>query len=186
MPRLVKITDLLSDEARHIMISGLKQGSTAEAISEQVQKATGEEVASRTVGRFGTDWRAKIKQRREAREFVHSLMEEGISQGEDVSGMLVAWVLEYFERHPDALKSLDAMAAQRIGLQAESLQLKHRQVDVQEQRLELEQRKAELVEERERAAIAALKDKQKGEELSPEERITRVREIYGLTDGTAE
>jgi hypothetical protein len=185
MPRLVRKTDLLSDEAHRIMVCGLEKGTTAKAISEQVKKATGEKIAARSVGRFGTDWRAQREWRRRLRVRLHLIAEEGKRQGQDPSELLIAVACEHLEMNPNCFEDADPLPVQRLGLQAESLQLKHRQVEMQEKRLGLEQRKVELVEERERV-IAAMKDKQKGEELSPEERITRVREIYGLTDGTAE
>jgi hypothetical protein len=166
------------------MISGFEQAKPAHAISKELAESCGVSVSPRTVRRRAAEWAEERDRIRWVTEAMDRLLEQGKKEGKDVSEMIIAMAKELLQINSRALVSADPLEVQRLGLAGESLRLRARQVDVQEHRLELQERRQVLVEEREKLAIAALEEKGKGEELSPEERIARVRAIYGLNDGT--
>jgi hypothetical protein len=177
--------NVMSEEAWQIMARGFAAGAFAKDIARQIHEATKEVFPTYTIQRYAVRWRRLSGVRRTVREWMHNLQGEAKAHDLELSEMIIALACDQLEEHPDILSAAEPMQVQKLGLQGEALQLRGRQVEVQEHKLDLDERRMELTEEREKLAIAALEEKGKGEELSPEERIARVRAIYGLSDASA-
>jgi hypothetical protein len=82
--------------------------------------------------------------------------------------------------HPEALPGSDPIKVQSLSLAAEELRLKKRQLDIRERSVVVTEKKLQILEGREQRAIAALQDGK--DEMTPEERMQKIREIYGLSN----
>jgi hypothetical protein len=173
-----KATDSLSAAGRAAMMRGFASGWPAARVVQAVRDETGETVAPRTIARRAAEWRAERERRRRAQENMEDLVAAADGSGKELSGVIRALALETLVRDPDALTSADPIKLNRLGLRSEELRIKARQQELKERELGLDERRVKLMEERERRALDALTDK--AETLTPEERMQRIREIYGL------
>jgi len=181
MPRLAKVTDDLSPTAQLILTRGFAAKKPAAAIVAEVQEATGEEVSERTVSRRAAEWRDALELRRQSRERIHDLVAETKDQGLDPAGIIQAMAREFLENNPEALTSSDPVKFAQLALNSGELELKKRQMSLRENKHGLDERRLKLAEDREKRAIAILEAKQGDKSVSPEEQITRIKEIYGLS-----
>jgi len=174
---------VFSEGEENLLKRGFAAHRHVREIARQLKAATGKKVSERTVYRQQALWRREMQGFKERKQNARAFWEV-TQEGKVPSEIAMSLLLEYLDKNPEALTSADPIQVHRLGLQGEALQLRTRQVEVQEHRVDLQERRLALVEEREKLAVAALEEKGKGEELSPEERIARVRAIYGLNNGT--
>ena len=173
-----KATDRISEAARRVMARGFAQGWAAKAIAETVAKETGEKVAPRTVSRRAAEWRFEAERHKLARERMGDLVDAMKAGSMDASEMIQALAMDRLVEAPEALTASDPLKVQSLSLAAEELRLKKRQLDIRERSVKVVERKLQLLEGREQRAIAAVQDDK--EKMTPEDRIQRIREIYGL------
>jgi hypothetical protein len=174
MPR-PKATDALSEDAKRVMLQGFAQHRTAAWIADAIHDATGEEVATRTIARRAAEWRAELARRTSARERMQDLVQAMKAGNMDASEMIQALAMDRLVDDPDALTGADPIKVQGLSLAAKEIRLKKRQLDIRERQVIIGERKLHLLEERDQRARAALEDK--GETMTAEERVQRIREI---------
>lgn len=180
MGRIAKITDELSPEARIAMADGFAQQWPAARIAQAVLDATGERIAERTVQRRAAEWRMAAERRKLARERMDDLVAAMKGGGMEASEMIQALAMDRLVENPEALTGGDPLRVQTLSLQAEELRLKRRQIEVRERAIAVEEKRFGMLEAREARALAALEDK--GETMTADERVQRIREIYGLAN----
>jgi predicted ArsR family transcriptional regulator len=161
------------------MLRGFAAGWTAERIARALLDESGETVAARTVARRAAEWRAEMDGRQARREHMADLVAAMKDSGMDGSEMIQALAIDQLMDHPEALTGADPIALHGMSLNAEQMRLKKREIDIRERRLAMDERRLAALEAREERARAAL-ETQPGEEVTPEERLRRVQEIYGL------
>jgi hypothetical protein len=169
-----KATDRISEEAQGILARGFAQGKPAPWIAQAVKDATGETVAERTVARRAAEWRETKARFERAREQYAAMKAAGFDGGQ----MIEALAFDRLVESPEALTGADPIKFHALGLEAEKIALKKREIAVRERAMEIEEKKVALLEAREARAIAAVSEK--GEALTAEERVQRIREIYGI------
>ena len=163
------------------MHRGFAAGWTAARIVSAVADETGEAVAPRTVARRAAEWREEKRRFDAGKERWAQLLAAAQENPTDVSGMIQALAKDYLLQNPNALDDADPIRMSRAAMAAEELAIKRRQVDVKERAVAIDERRAAMLEEREKRAVAALMDG-KGEAITDEERVRRIREIYGLAN----
>jgi hypothetical protein len=189
VPRLRKVTDDLSEEARRVMVLGISEGRSAAFISQAILDATGEQVHERTVSRRASEWRAEVSSRKAARERMENLVAAMKAGNMDASEMVQALAMDRLVENPEALTGADPIQLQGLALKGEELRLKRQQLAVRERAIEVVERKLKLSEVREQRAIAATAELEKkaeqGEQISAAD-VAKIRAIYGLSDGRPE
>jgi hypothetical protein len=173
MPR-AKATDGLSAEGQNAMARGFAAGWTAERIAQAVLDATGEVVAERTVSRRMAEWRESKARFERAKEQYRAMKEAGL----DGVQMLQSLAFEKLLDDPDALTGSDPLGFHALGLEAEKVALKKREIEVRERAVAIDERRIKLLEDREGRAIAALT--KVDAELTDEQRVDEVRSILNL------
>lgn len=176
-----KATDAISDAAKATMVRGFAQGWAAVRIVQAVKDETGVVLSPRTVSRRAAEWRAERDRRRLARERMEDLVGAMKAGNLEASEMIQALAMDHLSENPEALTGSDPVKVQGLSLAAEELRLKRRQLDIRERAVAVNEKKLQILQEREQRAIAAVKDDR--EDLTPEQRIERIREIYGLGGG---
>jgi hypothetical protein len=179
MPQ-TKATDRISETARVVMARGFALGWSAKRIAEAVAESTGEQLAPRTVSRRAAEWRAEMDRRKAARERMSDLVAAMKAGDMDASETIQALAMDELMDHPEALTGSDPIKVQSLSLAAEELRLKKRQLDIRERSVVVTEKKLQILEGREQRAIAALQDGK--DEMTPEERMQKIREIYGLSN----
>jgi len=175
-----KATDSISDAARQVMARGFAQGWSAARITQAVSDATHEQLSMRTVSRRAAEWRMEVSRRKLARERMEDLVAAMKAGNMDASEMIQALAMDRLSEDPEAFLASDPLEVQGLSLQAEELRLKKRQLDIRERSVAVNEQKFKLLEAREQRALAAIRD-DRGEQLTPEQRLDRIREIYGLS-----
>lgn len=173
MPR-AKATDGMSEEGQRVMLQGFAEGHTALWIAKAVANATGEVVAERTVARRAAEWRDSRVQFDRAKQQYAAMKAAGLDGVE----MLQALAFERLVENPGALTSADPIKFHGLGLEAEKVALKKRGMDLRARQIAVAEKKVALLEAREQRAVAVLGDDKP--ELTAEERLREIREIYGL------
>jgi len=186
VPALTKATDNLSEEAQRLLLRGFADKQTAAAISAEILEATGETVAVRTISRRAAEWRKLMELRKAARQRMHDLVAESKEQGLSGAEMIEALAREHLEEHPEALSNADPIQFHKLGLSARELSLKERLAKVREDRQALDARRMKIAEDKEARALEVLKGKQGDKDITPEEQVARIKEIYGLQDAPVE
>jgi hypothetical protein len=177
--RLVhKATDGMGAEATRIMVGGFRTKLPYRAIARQIAEQTGEKVAERTVARRGVEWRSEQSRRQAAREQMQALVDAMKEGNWSAAEMIQALATDALMQNPEALTGADPLRLQGQNLKAEELRIKREEMDLRKRGLDLDVKRFEAVQEREQRAVAALEDKT--ETLTPEERLRRIRELYGL------
>lgn len=174
-----KATDNITEQARAIMMRGFAQGWAVVRIVQAISDDTGEQLSPRTVARRAQEWRAEVSRRQEARERVGMIVAAAKENGFDGSQIIQALATDHLFEHPEALTGADPIEIQTLNLKAEELRIKRRQLAIREREVAAVERRAQLAEEKEKRALEALADH--GEAISPEQRVEKIREIYGLT-----
>jgi hypothetical protein len=173
-----------SEPVQAAMRRGWVAGLGAKRIAEYVKQETGETVSPRTVARRGREWREQMGQRELGRQRMRELAVAAKNSGEKASAFIRALAMEVLEDNPNALRSADPVKLGGLALSSDGMCLKHRAMDLKERQVAVSEGRFKLLEERERRAIAAI-DGERDVELTPEERLRRVREIYGLGAASA-
>lgn len=167
-----KATDGLSAEAQRVLVAGFRAKSTYAAITRQLQ-ALGMEISERAVARAGAEWREEEERRQAATEQMQALIaamkREEMNAAEIVHALGVQALLE----DPEEWRKRDPLEAEKLRIQRETLEVRKRQVELGEKKL------AAMV-EREARAAAVVADED--EKITPEERVRRIREIYGIRE----
>jgi len=181
MARLThKATDELSAEAQRVMVAGFRAKLTYAEIGRQLREI-GQEVAERTIGRRGMEWRTAEARRQTAVEqmqaLIAALKAEEMNAAEIVHALGVQALLE----DPEEWKARDPLYAEELRIKRETLELRKRQVELGERKLTM------LEEQRNRAVEAAEALGQKaarGETLTAAD-VDRIRAVYGLREQAA-
>lgn len=179
MGRLPEAMEALSPEARKVLADGFAAGRPAAAILSAVADATGEEVALRTVQREAAKYRIVVDRRRLGQERMRDFVEAWRNGSADASEQIFAIAAKALEDDPDMLTNSDPVQLQRLALKAEELRVRREQVAVRGRELALDERRVKLLEEREQRAVAVMNVPDT--EITPEERLVKVREILGLS-----
>lgn len=156
------------------MSRGFAAGWTAERVAQAIADETGEKVTPRTVARRAREWRQKRDRFEAAKEQYAAMKAAGL----DGSQMIEALAFERLVADPEALTGSDPIKFHTIGLEAKRVTLKEREVALREREVAIDERKMKLSEDREKRAMAAMDPKT---EMTAEERVAEIREIYGLT-----
>jgi hypothetical protein len=176
-------TDQLSSEARSLMLACFRERMTAAATVARIKEQTGETVAERTLARRKSEWEAEADRRLRGREQMEDLLAAARSGDHTASEMVNALAIEQLMRDPDGTLSLDpialqktSIAAERVRLQRDNLELKRRQIALDEAKFAQLKREKEL-------AIAATDELEKaakgGKQLTADD-LRKIRDIYGL------
>jgi hypothetical protein len=169
-----KITDSLSEAAQKVMLQGFADQRTAVWISQAILDATGERVKERTVSRRAKEWRDAQEQFDRAKRQYAAMKAAGLDGVE----MLQALAFDRLVENPGALTGADPIQFHSLGLEAEKVAMKRRELDLRARQIAIGEKKLALLEAREARAVAVLgSDKP---ELTAEERLREIREIYGL------
>lgn len=183
MGRIVKATDSLSAQAKQVMARGFAASLPAARIAQMILDATGEQVATRTIGRRAQEFRAAAERRRNAREHMEDLVGAMKAGGLEASEMIQALAMDRLIENPELLTGADPVKVQSLSLASEDLRLKRKAIEVRERSVAVAESRLRLLEERDRrarAAVEAAAEKAaRGETLSPDD-IQRIRDIYGL------
>lgn len=179
MGRIAKVTDALSDDAQRLMTAGFIASRPAAAIAQMLWDELGVRVTVRTVSRRASEWRAERDRRARAKERMEDLVGALRGGNAEASEMIQALAMETLQNDPDALTSADPVKLQTLAIQAEELRLKRKQLDIRGRGMAINERKLEMLEAREKRAREVLEG-EKGEAMTAEERVQRIREIYGL------
>ncbi len=178
MARLAhKSTDQLPPEAARLMAAGFGQKLTARAVRARLAEI-GVEVPERTVARRAREWNAEQSRRQAAREQVHALVAAMKAEQMNASEMLQALAVDALMADPEAWAGGDPIKVQGQNLYAEEIRLKREQLELRKAQHQLNVRKLTAMEERERRAAKALE--KPDSELTPEERLREIQEIYGI------
>jgi hypothetical protein len=178
-----KSIDAIGVAARLLMARGFAEGWSAARIAQAILDQTGEKLAERTVARRAAVWREETGRRKLARERMEDLVGALRKGDTDASEMIQALAMDRLVDNPEALTSADPIAVQGLSLKAEELRLKKRQIEVRERAVAIDEKKMTMLEAREQRAIATVLDDR--EQLTDEQRVERIREIYGLSATTA-
>jgi hypothetical protein len=173
MPR-AKVTDGMSEEGQRVMLQGFAEGHTALWITGAIADATGEVVAARTVARRAAEWRDKCAQFDRAKQQYAAMKAAGL----DGVQMIRALAFDRLVENPEALTGADPIKFHGLGLEAEKVALKKREMDLRARQIAVEERKLGMLEAREQRAVKVLGDDKP--EMTAEERVREIREIYGL------
>jgi len=174
-----RVMDSLSADGKAIMMRGFAERKAAAAIVREIEAATGEKVAPRTMSGRAAKWRAATAARQIAHERIDDLVAAMNKRNLDASQMIRALALDRLIENPDAFTDSDPIKVQRLSLQGEQLTLKRQELALRERALRVLEKKTRLLEAREERAKAALADGR--EILSPEQRLAEIKAIYGLT-----
>jgi hypothetical protein len=172
-------TDRLSASGQQVMLAGFAAHTPAAMIAAQIKAATGEKVSTRTVARRKSDWEAEQRRRQAAREQMEDLLSAMHKGDHTASEMVNALAIEALMRDPEGFIADDPIKVQRVSVQAEKVRLERDKLTLAQRQHALDEKRFELLQSREQRAVAALKDD--GETLTPEQRVQRIREIYGLS-----
>ncbi len=172
-------TDRLSSEAQSVMLACFREKLPAATIVSRIKAATGEKAAERTIARRKSEWEAESRRRQAGREQMEDLLAAARAGSHTASEMINALAIEQLMRDPDGTLRLDPIALQQTSIQAERVRLQARQVELKERQLALDEKKFAAIQAREAAAIEALKGNA-AKDLSPEDRLRKVQEIYGI------
>ncbi|MEN6601772.1 MAG: hypothetical protein ABFD86_05095 [Bryobacteraceae bacterium] len=178
MPRAIhKSTDQLPPEALRIMAAGFAAKLTVRAIAFRLAEI-GLQVPERTIARRGEEWRAEQARRQAAREQVADLVAAMKAENWESAEMLRALATDSLMRDPEAYTAADPVKLQSQNLYAEELRIKREALELKKQRHELDVQKFRAMQDRERRAAAALEKPES--ELTPEQRLREIQEIYGI------
>ena len=172
-------TDELTAEALQAMQAGFSKHIPASMIARRIKTLTGEDVSSRTIARRKSEWEAEQRRLKEKREYMEALLAAGRSGNHTASEMVNALAVEALMRDPDGFSALNPIDVQRTSIQAEKVRLQREKLELAKREQTLNEQKFELLRAREQRTVAALEDH--GESLTPEQRVQRIREIYGLS-----
>jgi uncharacterized FAD-dependent dehydrogenase len=172
-------TDELTAEALQAMLYGFSKHLAASLIAKQVKALTGEDVSERTIARRKSEWEAEQRRLKEKREYMEVLLAAGRAGDYTASEMVNALAVEALMRDPDGFSALNPIDVQRTSIQAEKVRLQRGKLALAQRQQDLDEKRFALLQSREQRAVAALKDD--GETLTPEQRVQRIREIYGLS-----
>ena len=173
-------TERLSDAARRIVGESFSKGRPAAAVAAEVLAQTGENVSARTITRARSDWEMERRRRQAATEQADDLMAAALKHGAsiDAIGQVRALTAYALTQDPERYMALDPIDVQRTGLQAEKVAIQREQLELRKRQQTLEEQRFEIARAREQRAIAALEDHDAV--MTPEDRIQKIREIYGL------
>ncbi|HEY3416299.1 MAG TPA: hypothetical protein VGM23_05385 [Armatimonadota bacterium] len=171
----------LSPEAQRVMVRELRAGKTARMIAGIIAQEVGEDVAERTLSRRISEWRSYQQRRHAAQEQMETLLAAAKAQDATAPEMIRALGIEALMMDPDAWSGSDPIKVQRQNLQAEELRIKRERLEIQKRQVAVDEARLRIMLDREKRAVAALEDK--GEAMTPEERIREIRAIYGLKNG---
>jgi hypothetical protein len=177
-----KSTDGLSAEAWRVMVAGFRGGKTYKAIQRDLD-AMGEAVTLRVVESRGKEWEGEQRRRKAARETIQDLVAELKAGNVTAVEMVSALASDALMMEPGRFQGADAVKVQRLNMQAAAVKVRQDELRVKEREIALNEKRLELLEEREKRATAVAAEED--EKISPEERIRRIREIYGLKAGAA-
>lgn len=177
MPR---VAQELSPEAHRVMVRGLREGLTSRMIAGRIAQECGEKVSERTVARRAAEWRADQARLRGKQEDVAALVAAMKQQDFTAEEMISALALQALMADPEKFAAADVMDVQDRNLAAREVAIKQQKLELQSRQVALQERRVKLLEERERRAMAALEEKD--ETMTPEDRVRRIREIYGLAN----
>jgi hypothetical protein len=172
-----KKTDQLSPEAQRVMIGGFRARKTYAAIAKDLAEI-GETVPERSIARRASEWRQAQERRDQARDYVHDLVDAMRAQSVTAAEMVQALATDALLLDPEAFTGGDPIKVQRQNLRAEELRLKRDELEIKRRLVSAEEERLRLLVAREQRAIAAL---QKSEtEMTPEQRLREIQEIYGI------
>jgi hypothetical protein len=175
----LRVTDRLSSEAQSILDAGSRSKTPAAIIAVQIKEATGEAVAERTIARRKSEWETAEKTRTERREFAQNLVEAARRGDMRASDVVSAYAMEQMLRDPEGIMALDSIDLQKNAIAGERVLIQRKALELKEREIALNEAKFELLKQQKEQAIAALTEK--SEAITPEDRIRRMREAYGLS-----
>lgn len=156
------------------MLRGFAEGHTALWVAGAIADATGEVVAERTVARRAAEWRDAREQFDRAKQQYAAMKAAGLDGVE----MLQALAFERLVENPGALTGADPIKFHGLGLEAEKVALKKREMDLRARQIAVAEKKMALLESREARAVAVLEED--NPDITPEMRVEKVKEILGL------
>lgn len=180
MPRISKVTDGWSDEARQILADGALKGYTAVRVTQAILDATGEAVAERTVSRRMAELREAAEMRAAAKDRAVDLVEAMKAGNVTASEYVQALAMRALELEPDEFTGSDPVKVQRLAMKGEELRLKREAQALKARELAIDEAKLAMLQARESRALAALTE-DGPETITPAMRLEKVREIMGLT-----
>lgn len=167
-----KATDGLSAECQRALVAGFRAKLTYAEVTRQL-RGLGAEISERAVARAGAEWREEEDRRQAACEQMRALI--GAMKAEDMNAAEIVHALgvQALLDDPEEGRKRDPLEAEKLRIQRETLEVRKRQVELAEKKL------AAMV-EREARAAAVVADED--EKITPEERVRRIREIYGIRE----
>lgn len=180
MPKRVEI----GPEAQRVMVQCFWSQKPATMIAAIVEQETGEQIAVRTIERRAAAWRAEQSRLKAGQEQMDALVKAMKANDAAAPEMIQALALQALIMDPDAFAKSDPIKVQRQNLRAEELRIKAATLALKERQIAVDETKLRMLQEREQRAVAALEGK--GEAMTPEERMRKIREIYGLGDVKSE
>lgn len=169
----------ISSEAQRVMVACFAEGLTDPAIAARIKAETNETVAERTIGRRKAAWREETQRRKAGREQMEDLLAAMKAGDHTASEMVNALAVEALMRDPDGTLSADPIALQQVSIQAERVRLQAKSMELKARQIALDEAKFAVLQEREKRAIALLNGQGK-EDLSSDEIVRRVRQMYGM------
>lgn len=178
MPRSLA-TDRLSSGAQQRLAVYLREKLPPALIVEKLQAEFNETVAERTIARRKAEYEEKAQRRQAGREQMEDLLAAMRAGDHTASEMVNALAIEQLMRDPDGTLAVDPIALQQTSIQAERVRLQAKSMALKERQIALDEKKFEVLQERERRAIAELNG-ESAKQLSPEEMLRKIKDIYGL------
>ena len=178
MPRPLA-TDRLSSTAQAVMLACFREKLPAAMIVTRIKAETGEEAAERTVARRKSEWDAVQRRRQAGREQMEDLLAAMRAGDHTASEMVNALAIEALMRDPDGTLTADPIALQQTSIAAERVRLQAKSMELKERQIALDEKKFKVIQDREQRAIAELQGGEK-KSISAEEMLRKVKDIYGL------
>ena len=161
------------------MAACLQERLPAATIAERIKTATGEEVSERTIARRKAEYEAETARRKAGREQMEDLLLAMRAGNRTASEMVNALAIEALMRDPDGTLAADPIALQQTSIAAERVRLQRDSMELKKRQIALEEQKFAALQAREQRAIDALKGDE-SKQLSPQDMLRKVKEIYGL------
>lgn len=184
--------DDMSEAARRIIRDGIERNRREIEMRAQVQRETGERIASSSLNRYASWYRLRLRERELIKQRVEVAVETAGKLGEQMTAGMQAELLEVFysAAREGKLGEIGPYFAGKLALALAESQRKDRELRVREAQLELNRREVALAEqklaaalEREQRAAAeaeALEAKAASGGQVTADDIARLRQVYGL------
>jgi hypothetical protein len=174
MPALSKY---ISPEDWEMMVQGFRENLSIWQISDKVKAATGNSFSKGVIQRRRDEWDFDRRNAELGRRNLENVLELWKAEGKDPAEFLKAIAVEHMEKNPHLFEGADPVKVGRLALSAQGVSLKKREVEIRERQVAVQEGKLSLLEQRAKAVL----DTDTNADLTPEERLRRIREIYGLS-----